>query len=869
MKKLSAVLILVLVLTLSALLLCSCNILGIQFPSGTNPTDTDTHAHTYQYTLVNNDGIFALEGICVVENCNKTVYVDEGLVPEYTHVAPTCTQSGSSVWSCTKDGVKYELKVTLEPNENNHSYSNGVCQYCGAQNPEYTPDNPEQPEHTHTWTDATCTTPKVCSGCGTTEGSAKGHQWNNATCTTPKTCGTCGTTSGTALGHSWNNATCTTPKTCGTCGTTSGTALGHSWNNATCTLPKTCGTCGTTMGTPNGHSFSNGSCLVCGADDPDYVEPEHNHTDANNDDECDTCFESVLVVLDFYVINDLHGKFCDTDSQPGVDNLATYLKDRQNYDDNVIIFSSGDMWQGAAESNLTNGLILTEWMNELNFVSMTLGNHEYDWGEDAIRENLAVAEFPFLAINIYDKTTGKLADYCTPSVVVECDGIKVGIIGAIGDCYSSISSDMVSNVEFKVGSELTALVKAESNRLRAEGVDLVVYSLHDGYGSSSSSVGSVSSSGISSYYDTALSNGYVDVVFEGHTHQSYTLYDNYDVYHMQGGGENKGITHVEISLNFVNGTKKVSEAEVVKNSTYSIYAEDDATEAIEDKYADVIDKAYAVIGNVSTKQSSTTLKNIMAELYLEVGLERWGDKYDIVLGGGYISTRSPYDLSAGQVTYSDVLSLFPFDNQIVLCSISGKYLSSAFVNTSNTNYYNAYSTYGESVKNNISSSKTYYVVVDMYSALYTYNHLTIVDYYDEGVYARDLLAEEIKAGRFDTSGGNNGGNNSGNTSGYTLTSIPDVIAKGKTLGSGGKTEENYYVKGTIKSISNTTYGNMYIEDEDGNQLLIYGLYDSNGNKYGSMSTKPQVGDTIVVCGPILYYNGTTVEIKDGVLIATE
>ena len=143
--------------------------------------------------------------------------------------------------------------------------------------------------------------------------------------------------------------------------------------------------------------------------------------------------------------------------------------------------------------------------------------------------------------------------------------------------------------------------------------------------------------------------------------------------------------------------------------------------------------------------------------------------------------------------------------------------------------------------------------------------MTIVDYYDEGVYARDLLAAEIKAGRFDTSGGNTGGNTGGNVE-YTLTSIPEIIAKGKTLGSGGQTEENYYVKGTIKSISNTTYGNMYIEDEDGNQLLIYGLYDSNGNKYGSMSNKPQVGDTIIVCGPILYYKGTTVEIKDGVLI---
>ncbi|MBO7303255.1 MAG: hypothetical protein J6U68_03615, partial [Clostridia bacterium] len=156
--------------------------------------------------------------------------------------------------------------------------------------------------------------------------------------------------------------------------------------------------------------------------DPDA----HIHSDENDDGSCDSCYESVIVVLDFYAINDLHGKFCDTDTQPGVDNLATYLKTRADYDDNVILLSSGDMWQGAAESNLTNGLILTEWMNELDFVSMTLGNHEYDWGEDAIKKNLEVAEFPFLAINVYDKSTGRLADYCTPSVMVERDGLQIG-----------------------------------------------------------------------------------------------------------------------------------------------------------------------------------------------------------------------------------------------------------------------------------------------------------------------------------------------------------------------------------------------------------------------------------------------------------
>jgi glycosyltransferase involved in cell wall biosynthesis len=74
---------------------------------------------------------------------------------------------------------------------------------------------------------------------------------------------------------------------------------------------------------------------------------------------------------------------------------------------------------------------------------MTLGNHEYDWGEDYILENYELAEFPFLAINIYDNDTNKLVEYCQPSVMVEKSGVQIGIIGAIGDCYSSISADKV------------------------------------------------------------------------------------------------------------------------------------------------------------------------------------------------------------------------------------------------------------------------------------------------------------------------------------------------------------------------------------------------------------------------------------------
>jgi 2',3'-cyclic-nucleotide 2'-phosphodiesterase/3'-nucleotidase len=368
-------------------------------------------------------------------------------------------------------------------------------------------------------------------------------------------------------------------------------------------------------------------------------------------------------------------------------------------------------------------------MNLLGFEAMTIGNHEYDWGEDAIRDNLAVAEFPFLAINIYDNTTGKLADYCTPSVMVERDGVQIGIIGAIGDCYSSISSDMVKNVHFKLGSELTSLVKAESERLRSLGADIIVYSIHDGGGS----------------YDYSLSNGYVDVVFEGHSHSSYKKVDSYGVYHLQGGGENSGLSHVEIAVNYVSGSKTVNEASVVSTSTYSSLADHQPTEELESKYADLIRYAYGILGTASKNYSDSQLEDFVAQLYLEAGLERWGDRYNIVLGGGYLATRSPYDLDAGDVTYADLNLLFPFDNQIVLCSISGSNLKKKFINSTNRNYHIYLSEYGSSIT--ISNNQTYYVIVDSYTATYSPNGLTIVDTYDETTYARDLLAKAIMDGR--------------------------------------------------------------------------------------------------------------------------
>ncbi len=474
-----------------------------------------------------------------------------------------------------------------------------------------------------------------------------------------------------------------------------------------------------------------GSTGGTGDSTPIELPPEQ-HTDADSNGICDDCKQSVVVSVDLYAVNDLHGKFLATDNQPGVGGLTTYFKEAQAANPNTILFSSGDMWQGSSESNLTRGMIINDWMSEMDFVSMTLGNHEFDWGTSYIAENAAACDFPFLAINVYERATNARAPYCQPSVMVERGGAKIGIIGAVGDCYSSISSDKVQDVYFKTGSSLTSLVKAEANRLKAAGADCIVYSLHD------------STEG----YDTSLSNGYVDVVFEGHTHSRYVKQDSKGVYHLQGGGENKNISHATLSVNIATNSVQTNKAETISSSVYGQKSEDPIIQTLKTKYAAEIAKGYEALGYNNRYRDDSELEALVAQLYLEAGLERWGKQYNIVLGGGFLKTRNPYNLYAGEVYYSDVQSVFPFDNPIVLCSIPGYKLKSAFVQTTKEDYYCAYSTYGNSIKGNINTNATYYVVVDTYTLQYTYNGLTEIARYDETTFARDLLAEYIQAGGF-------------------------------------------------------------------------------------------------------------------------
>ena len=96
-----------------------------------------------------------------------------------------------------------------------------------------------------------------------------------------------------------------------------------------------------------------------------------------------------------------------------------------------------------------------------------------------------------------------------------------------------------------------------------------------------------------------------------------------------------------------------------------------------------------------------------------------------------------------------------------------------------------------------------------------------------------------------------------------ISTIAEVMA--------GNDGQTFRIRGTVTTISNTNYGNLYVQDETGT-IYIYGLFNAKGQypkDAGGWNTfGVEVGDVITVQGPRTMY-GSTLELVDATLIKVE
>lgn len=115
----------------------------------------------------------------------------------------------------------------------------------------------------------------------------------------------------------------------------------------------------------------------------------------------------------------------------GMARIATYVEAVRGDEEYVILVDNGDVIQG---NIMTDDLFnkregdhpVMRAMNLLGYDAMTLGNHEFNFGEDLIKRMQTLADFPIIAANMA-RVDGTMA--AVPYIIVERGGVKVGIIG--------------------------------------------------------------------------------------------------------------------------------------------------------------------------------------------------------------------------------------------------------------------------------------------------------------------------------------------------------------------------------------------------------------------------------------------------------
>lgn len=93
------------------------------------------------------------------------------------------TEATYKIW-CYSDEISIET-VSVEKNDKsdtNNEINTTTSESVDVSN-EKTENTETTVEHKHTWNEATCTSPKTCSDCGETSGSALGHNYSSGKCT--------------------------------------------------------------------------------------------------------------------------------------------------------------------------------------------------------------------------------------------------------------------------------------------------------------------------------------------------------------------------------------------------------------------------------------------------------------------------------------------------------------------------------------------------------------------------------------------------------------------------------------------------------------------------------------------------------------
>jgi len=367
--------------------------------------------------------------------------------------------------------------------------------------------------------------------------------------------------------------------------------------------------------------------------------------------------EDSTVKLTIVHTNDVHSRIEGDDAGLiGLPRFATFVKQLEAENPNMLIVDAGDATHGVPIVNISQGEAMIKLMGAVGYDAMAPGNHDFNYGYNRLVELKSMAKFPILGANVVPES-GKmdLDEY----VIKEVGGLKIGLFG-----LATPETKYKSSPKNTEGVDITdpiAKAKEIVEKLQAEKVNMIIAISHLGLDEGSE----IKSSDLAEQVDG------IDLIVDGHSH---TLLENGkqigDTLIVQTGEHLKNVGVVDVT--FTDGEITSKEAKLVKFEEIKDLTPDETIAGmIEDLKLKNDEILSEVVGKtnvrlVGEREIVRTQESNLGNLMTDALLDATGADVALTNGGGIRAS-----IEIGDISKKNVLDVFPFGNYGVKLEVTG------------------------------------------------------------------------------------------------------------------------------------------------------------------------------------------------------
>jgi len=354
----------------------------------------------------------------------------------------------------------------------------------------------------------------------------------------------------------------------------------------------------------------------------------------------------------------------------GYAKMAALKAEEQVHTPYVTVVSSGDFVQGDVIGSVTEGESIVGIMNRVGYDFVAPGNHEFDFGMERLQEIARDLQAEELCANFTSNKTQE--PVFKPYIIVDYGGCKIAFIGLITPSTATsvipkTFQDGEGNVAYGFNSaNLFTCAQQWIDKSRRDGADYVIVLSH---------LGDIKEGDYPTSVEFIGNTIGVDVVLDGHSHSvipdSLVLdKEGKQVLLASTGTRFEFVGKLELS---VEGkfTSELLPAETLKDDLEIAAFVNELKEGVlaaGDRIVGYLEEdLFALDSNDNwlVRDRQMPIGTFCADAFREV----LGTDIAMINGGGIRN-----NLYAGDVSYNDLLSVFPFGNNACTVSLTGAQL---------------------------------------------------------------------------------------------------------------------------------------------------------------------------------------------------